>query len=48
MREVVGAERAISMAPVWYADVFEVNPETSSVWSLAALNDMDTILNRVE
>lgn len=46
--EVTGAERAISMAPVWYADVYEVNPETSSVWSLDALNDMDTILNRVE
>lgn len=46
--EATGAERAISMAPVWYADVYEVNPDTASVWSLAALNDMDTILQRVE
>lgn len=46
--ETLGTERAISQAPVWYADVYEVNPETSSVWSLEALNDMDTILNRVE
>lgn len=46
--EETGKEWPLSMAPVWYQDVYEVNPATATVWSLGAINDMDTVIDRVE
>lgn len=46
--EQLSREWPITMAAVWYQDVYEVNPSTATVWSLEAINDMDTVLDRVE
>jgi len=44
--EAVSAGHAISMAPVWYSDVFEVDPATEVAWTLEAINDLETVLER--
>lgn len=41
-------EHALSQAPIWYADVFEADPATGSVWTLSALNDLNTVIDRTE
>ena len=46
--EVSGEVHAISQAPIWYQDVFEVDPATATVWTLPALNALNTVLERTE
>jgi len=46
--EELGAEHALSMAPTWYHDVFETDPNTGTVWSLAAVNALTESLTRTE
>lgn len=46
--EATSLEHALSMAPVWYGDAFEVNPSTSAPWDVGALNDLQTVLTRTE
>lgn len=46
--EALGAEHALSMAPTWYHDVFETDPDTGTVWSLAAVNALTESLTRTE
>lgn len=41
-------EHALSMAPVWYGDVFELNPATDLAWSVDDLNDLQTVIERTE
>jgi hypothetical protein len=46
--EALGEEHALSMAPTWYHDVFETDPNTATVWSLAAVNALTESLTRTE
>lgn len=46
--EATSPERALSMAPIWYGEVFEVNPGTSAPWTVEALNSLNTVLTRTE
>jgi hypothetical protein len=46
--EDLGEEHALSTAPTWYHDVFETDPDTGSVWSLAAVNALTESLTRTE
>lgn len=46
--EAPSADHAISMAPVWYGDVYEVNPASLNPWSVDDLNAMQTVLERTE
>jgi hypothetical protein len=46
--EAVGEEHALSTAPTWYHDVFETDPDTGSVWTLAAVNALTETLERTE
>lgn len=46
--EAVSPVHAISMAPVWYSDVFDRNPATSGAWSLSAVNDISVFIERIE
>ena len=44
--EAQGAEHALDQSPGYYQDVFEVDPATSSPWTLGALNAMLASLER--
>lgn len=46
--ETLNPEHSVSQAPVWYGDVFEVNPATGIVWAPGELNDLQTIIERTE
>lgn len=46
--ETLNPVHSVSTAPVWYGDVFEVNPATGIVWAPGELNDFQTILERTE
>lgn len=46
--EAQGDEHALSMAPIWYGDVFEVNPSTAGPWSVSALNGAMSTIERTE
>lgn len=46
--EAVGEEHALSTAPTWYHDVFETDPDTGTVWTLAAVNALTETLERTE
>lgn len=43
-----GAERAISMAPIWFNDVFDKDPKTDALWTLSGANDLKPFIDRVE
>ena len=46
--ETLNPEHALSQAPVWYGDVFELNPATALAWSVDDLNDLQTVIERTE
>lgn len=46
--ETLNAEHALSQAPVWYGDVFELDPSTGLAWSVDNLNDLQTVIERTE
>lgn len=46
--ETLNATHSVSQRPVWYGDVFEVNPATGIVWAPAELNSMQTVIERTE
>lgn len=46
--EDLGVEHSVSQAPVWYGDVYEVNPATGIVWAPGELNGIQTIIERTE
>ena len=46
--ETLNAEHALSQAPVWYGDVFELDPSTGLAWSIDNLNDLQTVIERTE
>ena len=44
--EVVETPHNLSQAPVWYSDVFEVDPDTGVPWTLAGINGLGSIIER--
>lgn len=46
--DVRGAEHAISQAPTYYHDVFEVDPATATLWTVEGVNAAQSILERTE
>jgi hypothetical protein len=43
-----GADHALTQAPRWYHDVFEVDPATSSAWTAEGFNTAQLALTRIE
>jgi hypothetical protein len=46
--EQASPEHAISMAPIWYGDVFDVDPATEEPWTISAVNDLTVFIERTE
>lgn len=44
----VGNPHALSMAPTYYHDTFDLDPETDAAWTVAGLNGIETRLERTE
>lgn len=43
-----GADHALTQAPRWYHDVFEVDPATASAWTAEGFNTAELALTRIE
>lgn len=46
--EAISPPHAVSMAPIWYGDVFDTDPATGMQWTLTAVNDMTVFIERSE
>ena len=46
--ETINPVHSVSQRPLWFGDVFEVNPATGIVWAPGDLNSIQTIIERTE
>lgn len=46
--ETLSSIHALSMAPVWYTDVYDTDPENGEDWTLTAANQAHVLIERTE